>query len=217
MEKIYLGVLLVVLTSMIAGPIRAETVDSLAVLEAAVAQLPKDGLAWIRLGHAYLDADRVGDAENAFKKAQRYEASAQAFNGRGLVMMRKGIPYARNALSYFRQALGKDPDYIDAQLNLARTHVMLREPDAELAFRKVMEMDSTYAPVYLELAEWYLNHGYEAYPEQLADLYRQYIALRPDDVEGHYGLALTYTEQKHYGPVLDVARTVIDLHGVNAR
>ncbi|MDP6042526.1 MAG: GWxTD domain-containing protein, partial [Candidatus Latescibacteria bacterium] len=112
---------------------------------------------------------------------------------------------------HFRKALQIDPTYIEAQLNIARTHTLLGEPDAEKNYRKVMVMDSTYAPVYLELAQWYLDRGYEVYYEELRPLYEKYIALRPDDAEGHYGLGLMYTDQKNYGAVLDVSLVVIRL------
>jgi hypothetical protein len=33
------------------------------------------------------------EAENAFEKAERYAKSAEVYNGRGLVLMKKGIRY----------------------------------------------------------------------------------------------------------------------------
>lgn len=196
---------------------QAQTPDSLQTWRNSVVQNPKDGHAWTQLGYAYLNADSISEAENAFKKGVQYANSAEAYNGRGLVLMAKGIRHARNAFYYFRQALQKNPQYINAQLNIARTHIMFREPDAEVAFRKAMAIDSTYAPVYLELANWYLEHNYEVYSDKLADLYQRYIALRPKDEKGYYGLALTYTVQKSYPKVLDTALTVIRTIGINAR
>jgi len=183
--------------------------DSLSILRAALKDAPKDGRVWMRLGYAYLAVDSLKEAENAFVKAGRYAKSAEAYNGRGLVLMKKGIRFARKAFPHFRKALRANPAYIEAQLNIARTHTLLGEPDAERMYRKVMEMDSIYAPVYLELAQWYLDRGYEVYHDELSPLYEKYIALKPNDVEGHYGLALIYTDQKNYGAMLDVSLAVI--------
>lgn len=134
-------------------PVLGTEIDSLSVFKSQVIQSPKDGVAWTRLGYVYLAVDSLEQAEDAFKKGERYARSAQAYHGRGLVQVKKGVRYARSAFPFFRKALGVDPTFIDAQLEIARTHSLLREPDAESAYRKVMKMDPTYAPVYLELAQ----------------------------------------------------------------
>ena len=192
-------------------------VDSLAVLKNAVMQSPKDGDAWVRLGYAYLDVDSLAQAEEAFYKAEKYVKSARVYNGLGWIWAKKNPRFARKAFPMFRKALQVDPMSLETHLSIARVHKMLGDQDAEGAFRKVMEMDSTYAPVYLELAQWYLDKGYEGYYDEIRPLYKKYIALRPDDVDGHYGLALNYTDQKDYGAVLDLAITVIELNGIDGQ
>ena len=199
------------------APAVAGAPDSLAVLEAAVKQSSKDGAAWVRLGHAYLDAGDLKPAEGAFKKGVRYAKSAEAHNGLGLVYMSKGLQWRRNAFSCFRRALRADPAFVEAQMNIARLHTQLREPDAENAFKKAIQMDSTCARAYLELAEWYADRGYYEYEEDISGAFKHYIRLCPDDVEGHYGLVLTYAEGKRYGLALEIAREMMAAHPDDAR
>ena len=189
--------------------INAQTSDSLAVLEAAVEIAPKDGEAWVRLGNLYLDQGEMKKADKAFRKGIRYAKSAEAYIGLGRVFMAKGPTMARGGLKYFRMARAKDPESIEPDLYLARAKVMLRDLDAEDAFRDVIEKDPEYTPVYLELAEWYLNHNLEMYYEEIRPLYETYLELRPDDVDALYGLALTYTEQRNYRPVVEIGESAL--------
>ena len=125
---------------------------------------------------------------NAFRKGIRYAGSAEAYVGLGRVYMARGPTRARQGLPYFRMARAKDPKSIDAELYLARAKVMLRDLDAEDAFRRVIALAPDYAPVYLELADWYVNNNYEMYYDEIRLLYEKYLRLRPGDVEALYGL-----------------------------
>jgi GWxTD domain-containing protein len=178
-------------------------------MEAAVKAAPKDGYAWVKLGNAYLDIGEVKKADNAFRKGIRYAKSAEAYVGMGRVYMAMGPTRARNGLKYFRMARAKDPESIEAELYLARAKVMLRDLDAEDAFRRVIEMEPDYAPVYLELAEWYMNHNLEMYYEEVRPLYETYLDLRPNDIDALYGLALTYTEEQNYRPVIEIGESAL--------
>ncbi|MDP6042064.1 MAG: GWxTD domain-containing protein, partial [Candidatus Latescibacteria bacterium] len=218
MGRSRIWLVMVYLNLMLIGNLYAFTAsESLDALKTAVKESPKDGNAWVRLGYLYLELDSLKQAEKAFKKGEQYAKSAKAYNGRGVIFMKKGVRYARNALPYFRQALSADPTYIEAQLNIARTQTLLRAPDAEESYRKVITIDSTYAPVYLELAQWYRDKGYEGYHNELRSLYQKYVDLRPDDTDGHYGLALLATEQGEFTRVLEISRAVIKKHGADAR
>ena len=187
----------------------ASETDSLSVLKQKAIEAPKDGKVWTQLGHAYLNLNNFKDAESAFKQGEKYGKLPSASNGRGLVYLNRGFRFAQRSFQHFRRALRADPTYIEAQLNIARAHTVLGQIDAEKAYRQVMKMDSTYAPVYLELAQWYIGRGYDMYHDEMSPLYESYIALKPDDVAGHYGLAMIYTDQKNYGAVLDVSLAVI--------
>ena len=191
--------------------------SEVAVLEAAVKAAPKDGDAWVVLGDVYLNAGEIEKADNAFRKGIRYAGSAEAYVGLGRVYMARGRTRARQGLPYFRMARAKDPKSIDAELYLARAKVMLRDLDAEDAFRRVIEMAPDYAPVYLELADWYVNHNFEMYYGEIRLLYEKYLRLRPGDVEAFYGLAVSYTEEHNYQSVVGIGEMALAKNPGEAR
>ncbi|MYF15974.1 MAG: GWxTD domain-containing protein [Gemmatimonadetes bacterium] len=114
-------------------------------------------------------------------------------------------------------ARAKDPKSIDAELYLARAKVMLRDLDAEDAFRRVIAIAPDYAPVYLELANWYVNNNYEMYYGEIRLLYEKYLRLRPGDVEALYGLAVSYTEEHEYRNVVEIGETALAKNPGEAR
>lgn len=207
----------IILLLILPGRATSEVVDSLSVLEEVVKVAPKDGDAWVVLGNLYLNAGEIEKADNAFRKGIRYAGSAEAYIGVGRVFMARGPTRARQGLPYFRMARAKDPKSIDAELYLARAKVMLRDLDAEDAFRRVIEMAPDYAPVYLELADWYVNNNYEMYYGEIRLLYEKYLRLRPDDVDALYGLAVSYTEEQNYRSVVGIGEMALARNPGEAR
>ncbi len=132
----------------------ASEVDSLQVMERVVKQESNNGDAWIKLGYLYLSEERLTDARKAFEKGVRYTKSAEAYTGLGKVYVLMGKMDQR-AFVAFRQALGVDPAYLEAQMQIALLHIRLDNQDAEKELRRVIEMDPNYAPGYRELILWY--------------------------------------------------------------
>ena len=207
----------IILLLILPGRATSEVADSLSVLEEAVKAAPKDGDAWVALGNLYLNVGEIEKADNAFRKGIRHAGSAEAYVGLGRVFMARGPTRARQGLPYFRMARAKDPKSIDAELYLARAKVMLRELDAEDAFRRVIALAPDYAPVYLELADWYVNNNYEMYYGEIRLLYEKYLRLRPDDVDALYGLAVSYTEEHNYRSVVGIGETALARNPGEAR
>ncbi|MDA0748883.1 MAG: GWxTD domain-containing protein, partial [bacterium] len=184
----------------------ASTPDSLRIWEKKIERrTPEDGDAWVQLGQAYLKAGKLRRAEKAFRKGIRYGELAEAYNGVGLVFS-NWEHQERLAFYYFRRALGADPTFIEAQMNTARLRLKLEDSDAETALMEAIQMDSTYAPAYLMLAEWYFDSGYT---DRMVALYGKYLDMRPDDLDAHFGLARTYLEQHQFRPTLKVAELVL--------
>lgn len=184
--------------------------DTLKALEAATRADPKDGRAWVRLGQAYLHAGDYKRAKEAFRKGIQSNNKADGFNGLGLAYMcdptSKGVN--RRGFEFFRRALAADPGYAEARMNIARLHIQLESIDAEKALKEVIKHHPTHAAAYLELAEWYPD-GYE---DRRAVLYKRYLELRPDDLNGHYGLALVFTQQHRYVAVLEITKRALEKH-----
>ena len=181
----------------------ASEVDSLQVMERVVKQEPKNGDAWIKLGYLYLGEERLTDAKNAFDKGVRYTKSAEAYTGLGIayVLMEKRD---QQAFLAFRKALGVDPAYLEAQMQIALLHIKLDNQDAEKELRRVIEMDPNYAPGYRELILWY-EQAQLNYEQELIDYCEQYIAHFPNDPMGYYHLALSHLENHRYDEVLKIS------------
>ncbi len=178
-------------------------IDSLQVMERVVKQEPKNGDAWIKLGYLYLNEERITDARNAFEKGVRYTKSAEAYTGLGKVYV-MDQKMAQRAFVAFRQALGVDPAYLEAQMQIALLHVRSRNLDAERALRRVIEMDPNYVPAYRELILWY-EQAQPNYEQELIDVCEQYIAHFPNDPMGYYHLTLSHLENHRYDEVLKIS------------
>lgn len=177
--------------------------DAIEVLTSHLQTTPKDGDAWTKLGYIYLSEERLTDAKKAFDKGVRYAKSAEAYTGLGkvYVMMDR---MDQKAFVAFRQALGVDPAYLEAQMQIALLHVELGNQDAEKALHRVIEMDPNYAPGYRELILWY-EQAQPNYEQELIDVCEQYIARFPNDPMGYYHLALSHLENHRYDEVLKIS------------
>ncbi len=178
----------------------ASEVDSLQVMERVVKQESNNGDAWIKLGYLYLSEERLTDARKAFEKGVRYTKSAEAYTGLGKVYVLMGKMDQR-AFVAFRQALGVDPAYLEAQMQIALLHIRLDNQDAEKELRRVIEMDPNYAPGYRELILWY-EQAQLNYEQELIDVCKQYIARFSNDPMGYYHLSLSHLENHRYDEVL---------------
>ena len=149
-------------------------------------------------------------AEKAFRNGMRYANSAASYNGMGLVFMYSKTHHKYNALQYFRRALGIDPTYIAAQINLAQLYIDLKNDSAEKALMKVIAMDSTYTPAYLQLGKWHDKMGLNS--EKAAYYYDRYLALVSDDAEGNKLSAEFYLRIGNYAKVAETLEGFVTRH-----
>lgn len=184
--------------------------DSIEVLTSHLQDNSKDGDAWMQLGWLALKLEDLERAEKAFRNGMRYANSAAAYNGMGLVFMYSKTHHKYNALQYFRRALGIDPTYIEAQINLAQLYIDLKNDSAEKALMKVIAMDSTYTPAYLLLGKWHDKKGLN--PEKAAYYYDRYLALVSDDPEGNKLSAEFYFRIGNYAKVAETLQGFVTRH-----
>ncbi len=84
---------------------------------------PLDAEAQNNLATAYLEKQRVADAERVYKWILATgEEHAPAYNGLGLIAIQRQDPAA--ARGYFEKAVAIDPDLVEAQLNLGLIYRM---------------------------------------------------------------------------------------------
>lgn len=152
--------------------------DSIAVLTEHLTQDRKDGDAWLQLGRLYGARDQLDDAQDAFHHAIDLAPTADAYHELGRL--------------YLRRCTEKHQP----------VYCLRVEPNLE----KALDADSTFAPAYLSLAEWYRDSGFD---DRMADLLSRYAELRPSDADGRYALALTHNEHLAFDRVLTIARAAV--------
>lgn len=179
--------------------------DTMAVLRRAVEDYPNLDRSWLRLGQALMDYDDLDGAERAFQKALQVNKSAAAYTGLGKVYATKGKGLTQKAFQMFRMALGVDENYAPAELETARFHNKLRNHDAEMFYRRAIELDPNLRVAYQELILWYERATLD-WEKELIGLCQQYIARWPDDSMGYYHLALVYVEKHEFDKVYRLAQ-----------
>ena len=101
--------------------------------EAAVRLDPQYSLAHNNLGNIRLAAGRLDDARREYERAvETGRTNAEAHNNLGAVLLASGDP--RAAVAYLEQAVRLQPNYPQAQFNLARAYAAVgRAADADRA------------------------------------------------------------------------------------
>ena len=96
--------------------------EAIAAYEKATGYNPADVESQTNLATAYLEAGRLQDAEQCFKRVLTVDEYARAYNGLGLVgIQRRDFEAAR---VNFEKAVALDPDLVEAQLNLGLLYKM---------------------------------------------------------------------------------------------
>lgn len=163
---------------------------------------------WVAYGDALLSAERYSKAEDAFIKASRYTKAALPHIRLGDTYMRmKGK--TRKAMTKYRKARRRDPSSMEAQMGVARALIQLGNTEAEDEIYRTIALDSTHAAAHLMLAEFYRD---TEEPIAMLLAYQDYLKLAPNDVEGHLGLALAYTEQGRYDLVMAITTQMYAIH-----
>ena len=163
-------------------------------------QKPRDPDPYIKLGHILLTLKRFKESKEAFHRALRLGSKAQAHYGLG--MLYKTWPMQRHfAIHHFTEALIKDRNFVDARYQMARVRYDMKERDAELEAKRVLEMDPEHAGAYLLIADYYLNFSWEF--EKAVVWYTKYLALHPEDADAQRSLGIAYLKVRHYSKIMD--------------
>jgi GWxTD domain-containing protein len=139
----------------------------------------------IQLGYDQIERGEADSAAAAFNRAVKLGAKAQGMNGLGKVMVAKGRNHYRQAFKYYRQSLGADKKFVEAQLNIARLHAYLRDRDTKGAYRRAIKMAPERPEGYIELANFLVDtEGLDAGPE-VDQLLAAYIERETKDPAGY--------------------------------
>jgi choline-sulfatase len=97
-------------------------VEAIGAYEKAAQFNPSDYESQTNLATAYLETGKLPEAERVFQWVLTTEQYAPAYNGLGLIaIQRRDMAAAR---VHFEQAIGLDPDLVEAQLNLGLIYKM---------------------------------------------------------------------------------------------
>ncbi len=109
--------------------------------------------------------------------------------------MRKKIPFL--AAPEFGKATEIDPKSAEASYLYGKALVGINEYNSALAaFKRAMEIDTTYAPAYLESGRLYYRANR---PTDAAEQFRAYTGFRPDDPKGYFELGRALAKSKDQG------------------
>ncbi len=173
------------------GKTDAEKADGVAKLELAVKYDPKDPAALFSLGQAYLKQKRYEDAEKVFRKGTLLKTyRAQFLAGTALALEGKG--QLKEAEEY-KKAKEIDPQNPEYHYLYGRASVGMNEFNEGLrAFVEATNVDSMYAPAYLEAGR--LFYRAKRYSDAV-EKFQHYAQLKPEDPVGalELGRALSYS------------------------
>ncbi|MDD5299165.1 MAG: tetratricopeptide repeat protein [Gallionella sp.] len=133
--------------------------DSLSALQKAAELLPDSADVYNNLGLAFMDVDRLDEAEASLRHALKIKPGfAEACSNLGIVL--RSMARLDEAEASYRRALQTEPDYAEAHYNLGITLQELgRLNEAEASFRRALEIKPDYARAHSNML---FLHGYRA-------------------------------------------------------
>ncbi len=181
-----------------------EVDEAIFPLRVVAHQRPRNKDAHLKLGYAFLEDKYYRGAKWAFRKAAALPGNdPEPYYGLGLVLMELHNERYQ-AITYFRKALMRDRDYVDAQYKIALVRYMLNEHDVKPELDRVLKTDPEYADAYLLMGDWYANFM-EDYEEAIV-WYTRYLAMRPADQKVGRRLGHAYLKVKDYDRILEKVR-----------
>ena len=187
---------------------RNEVDEAIFPLRVVAHQRSRDKDAHLKLGYAFLEDKYYRGAKWAFRKAAALPGNdPEPYYGLGLVLMELHNERYQ-AITYFRKALMRDRDFVDAQYKIALVRYMLNEHDVKPELDRVLKTDPEYADAYLLMGDWYANFM-EDYEEAIV-WYTRYLAMRPADQRVGRRLGHAYLKVKDYDRILEKVRAFTD-------
>ncbi|MDE2888108.1 MAG: GWxTD domain-containing protein [Gemmatimonadota bacterium] len=187
---------------------RNEVDQAIFPLRVVAHQRPRNKDAHLKLGYAFLEDKYYRGAKWAFRKAAALPGNdPEPYYGLGLVLMELHNERYQ-AITYFRKALMRDRDFVDAQYKIALVRYMLNEHDVKPELDRVLKTDPEYADAYLLMGDWYANFM-EDYEEAIV-WYTRYLAMRPADQKVGRRLGHAYLRVKDYDRILEKVQVFTD-------
>lgn len=141
----------------------------------ALPSIDRDAEAWFEVGIDAEEAERLGDAVQAYERAlARGKQDSEVYFNLGNALY--GLDRKREAAQRFTQAVEDKPDYVEAWNNLGNVLSELGHGvEAVHAYRAALSIEPDYADAYYNLAETLASQG------ELAEARRQWLAYLERD------------------------------------
>jgi tetratricopeptide (TPR) repeat protein len=143
-------------------------------LQEAIKTDPTHAEAYLNLGKLFRKEGKLVDAEKAFRGAienmgekPRGDYWFELGSGQVTQSNEPGTSRAeqetmwREAIKSFSEAIGIDPNLYKAHYHVGVLHEKLDEPEqADVAFRKCIELNGKYSPCFVALGNMYIDYGF---------------------------------------------------------
>lgn len=168
---------------------KAKAPEAVRLLELASEGMKDDARVWQNLGHAYLGADRPGDAVIAYTRATNMDPSVSHLFFLGYAQVKNGLPEV--ALGYYDQILDKNAFFYPALAYKGVAHDKAGRYDEALRhFRRALAYNPSYLPAYFHMGITFVNtREYE----RSIEAFQKVIALDPTEAAAYYNIACCYS------------------------
>lgn len=168
---------------------KARAPEAVRLLEQASQGMKDDARVWQNLGHAYLSADRPGDAVVAYTRAANQDASVSHLFFLGYAQIKNDLPEV--ALGYYDQILEKNAFFYPALAYQGVAHDKAGRYDEALRhFRRALAYNPSYLPAYFHMGITFVNT--KEY-ERSIEAFQKVIALDPSEAAAYYNIACCYS------------------------
>ncbi len=151
---------------------------------------PNEYIALNNLATALCDQEEFKKAEAKYKLNFLVLAKGKAENIRPeLLGMEEKVEYVEGL---FKKILEINPEFIDAQYNLAQLYKDIGRPqEALVLYQKVIDIDPYYKDVYFSVGNLFIELNK---PQEAIEAYEQTIHTKPDDEEIYINVIKAYTK-----------------------
>lgn len=168
---------------------KARAADSVRLLEQASRGLAEDSRVWTNLGHAYLNADRKGDALRAYSRALTLDPSNSNLFFTGYAYVKNELPDV--ALGFYDQILEENAFFYPAIAYQGVAHDKAgRYDEAMRHFRKALAYNPRYVPAYFHMGITFVNT--KEYQRSI-QAFERVISLDPSESAAYYNIACCHS------------------------
>jgi tetratricopeptide (TPR) repeat protein len=147
----------------------------------------------------------------ALGSAQVMAQSVESFMNNGQELLQRGA-YSQ-AITAFRQALQREPDFFEAQFNLGFAYLQWgHQTEAIQELKKALKLNPHSSEAWSNLAIAYDNLGK---PEDAMGALAQAVANNPENITARMNLAAMYANANHHQQAIAQYREIVKVDGSN--